>query len=298
MAKPESREREAALLALALLLLTERRSHRALLQAERHTRYELGVAARDVTLRVDLATDDEREALSRVRRTVPLLALAVEHALHRTREYARAAGRTSLGVQVALRPLDSRSAHDSVRAHTAAASYAAAWGAAALARVLSNDPSARPSTPSSADDARLARIAATETAEAFNDERRRVLREQPADPDAFQVWSALLDRVTCAFCFRKDGEVRAQRESFGVVPPVHPNCRCTIERLHIPHPERLDDVAFDYALFKAELRDVIRERRVVAGRHAVSFVGASTSGKKRSPEVLTDTFRRGAYRTR
>jgi hypothetical protein len=298
MAKPESREREAAFVALALFLLAERRSHRALLRAERHTRHTLGLAARDTTLRVDVSIDDERESLARIRRTVPLLALAVERALHRAREHARVAGRTSLGLHAAVRPLDSRSAHDSVRAHTAAASYAAAWGAAASARVLSDGPSARALLPASPNDPRLARIAATETAEAFNDERRRAILERPRSPDTFRVWSALLDRATCAFCFRKDGEVRASGEGFGVVPPVHPNCRCTIELVGIAHPERLDDVAFDYGLFKRELREVIRERRVLAGRHAVTFVRDSTSGAKRSPEVLTEAFRRGAYRAR
>jgi hypothetical protein len=140
----------------------------------------------------------------------------------------------------------------------------------------------------------LERIAVTETASAFNDERRRMyadLSKSSLAPEFFKVWNAVLDRRTCAFCFRKDGQVRTVAESFGETPPVHPNCRCVVDVVRIPQPERLEDVGIDYASFKAELRDVIRERREETGRHAAAFLTESM-GERRSPMVLTDRFRR------
>jgi hypothetical protein len=297
MDNPQSEEQVAALAAYAALRVSERRSHRALLRAERRTRHELGLAVNDVLARVHRADDDERVALAEVRRTVPRLALALERAIHRARTLARVDGRASLPFHArSPHPLDARSAHDAARAHTAATSYAAAWGAQATVRILSEEREVRPLAPAPSPDPRLDRIAATETASAFNDERRRLVRDEPLPLGTFRVWSAVLDRATCVFCFQKDGETRGAGETFGASPPVHPNCRCTIEVIFVPHPERLDDVAFDYDLFKREVRDVIRERREVSKRHAVRFVSESTEGARRSPEVLTETFRRGDYR--
>jgi hypothetical protein len=110
-------------------------------------------------------------------------------------------------------------------------------------------------------------------------------------PELFQVWSAVLDRRTCAFCFGKDGQVRALRESFGVSPPVHPNCRCIVKLVRVPRPERLEDIGIDYTSFKKELRDVIRERREESGRHAAAFISESMDERRRSPLVLAGRFR-------
>ena len=112
------------------------------------------------------------------------------------------------------------------------------------------------------------------------------------DPEAgvFKVWSAVLDRKTCGICFDKDGRTIELHASFGETPPIHVCCRCAIEFVYVPQPERLDDVAFDYALFKREMRDVIRERSVAGDRHATGFVRGSM-GRARSPVQLTKKFR-------
>jgi hypothetical protein len=145
----------------------------------------------------------------------------------------------------------------------------------------------------------LGRIAATETADAFNDERRRLyddLAESPLAPEMVKVWSAVLDRKTCAFCFDKDGQVRRLDESFGVTPPVHPYCRCIEEIVRVPYPERLEDTSYDYREgLKREIRDVILERREQSGRYAVPFLSESMGARRRSPVVLTDRFIKQPY---
>jgi hypothetical protein len=191
-------------------------------------------------------------------------------------------------------PLDRRDEHDAAAAHSAAGSLASSWGTRATAMVMDE---AEPLHPfrTSARDARLERTAATETASAFNDERRRIIVQGFDDDDRaasfVKVWSALLDRGTCRECFGKDGEVKKLDEGFGVTPPVHPHCRCIIEIVHVPRPERLDDVAVDYARLKDELEDRIREHRIRAARTAREFIEESM-GATRSPVALTRRYGR------
>jgi SPP1 gp7 family putative phage head morphogenesis protein len=139
-------------------------------------------------------------------------------------------------------------------------------------------------------DYRLRRIAATETARAFNDERLAETRAHH-EPRAgvFKVWSAVLDRRTCAYCFDRDGRTFELEAKVGESPPVHVCCRCVWEFVWVPHPERLEDIGLDLEAFKREMRDVIRERRVPSERHAAAFVRASM-GRTRSPVVLTRKF--------
>ncbi len=249
------------------------------------------------------AYDRERVALAVVRRTAGRMQGALERAITEVRRAARVASRRTVEdafAAGALSPLDGREEHDAAAAHGAAASLASAWNRSASAMALGDEP---------ADDAlrmagrvldrRLERTAATETASAFNDERRRAYRDiarSPLADEVVRVWSAVLDRKTCAFCFDKDGQVRGIHESFGAVPPVHPNCRCIIEIVRIPHPDRLVDIGLDYREgFKAELRDVIRERREVSGRHAAEFLTESMGEGWRSPLVLTGRFTHKPY---
>lgn len=42
------------------------------------------------------------------------------------------------------------------------------------------------------------------------------------------VWNSVLDPDTCPVCAPKDGETADSPEEFMQIPPVHPNCRCSI----------------------------------------------------------------------
>ena len=266
----------------------------------------LRAAARPVIGRATTSlVDDRRHAMASVRRTSPLLERSVERAIVAGRADTRATARRDLATELpAAEPsaLSGREEDDAASAHTAAASYASAWGAAAMAAVVtwSEEPerSLAAHVAEAEQDHRLRRIASTESASAFNDERRRhyeALEDTPLAPGMFKVWSAVLDRKTCPYCFGRDGQVRALHESFGETPPSHPHCRCVIELVRVPHPERLVDVAFDYGLLKEEVADLIREQRAVSDRHAAAFVRDSM-GARRSPVALTEKYRRGAHR--
>lgn len=227
----------------------------------------------------------------------------------------RAAGRLTLEREIgsALPAGGARDA-DEALATAAAASLAGGWGSVALAELGSADEGAQAKAMAGVPellDGRVRRTAATETARAFNDERDDILillgggelegRVPPHDvvqPGLFKVWSAVLDRVTCAACFGMDGTVLEAAKTFkSGPPPLHPNCRCVVEHVIIPKPERLEDIAIDYDLFKQELVDVIRERREISDRQALRFVTESL-GTKRSPSALTKRFANEPYATR
>jgi hypothetical protein len=294
MTESNTREREIASAAALLFLRLERQTHRALLQTEKRTLASLRRASDGALHRAaSIASQgDMREQLAQIRRTVPLMARALEQALLVARRDARASARGTLIGQVRAHPLDGRDEHDAAAAHSAAGSLASGWGTRATATVMDE---AEPLHPfrTSARDARLERTAATETASAFNDERRRIV--QGIDDDRassfVKVWSALLDRGTCRECFSKDGQVKRLDEGFGVTPPVHPHCRCVIEVVHVPRTERLDDVVTDYARLKDEIEDRIREHRIRAARPAREFLEESL-GAARSPVALTRRFGR------
>jgi hypothetical protein len=301
-----SEERAAAVAAVATMMKRERRSAALLIKAEGRMLARLRAAARPVIARATTSlADDRRHAMATVRRTAPLLQRSVERAIATGRAETRTTARRDLATELpAADPsgLSGREEDDAAAEHTAAASYASAWGAAAMAAVLawSEEPerSLAAHVAEAEQDHRLRRIASTESASAFNDERRRhyeALEDSPLAPGMFKVWSAVLDRKTCPFCFGKDGQTVRLHESFGETPPVHPHCRCLLEYVRVPHPERLIDIEFDYSAFKDEAADLIREHRAVSDRHAAGFLRDSM-GARRSPEVLTEKFRRGAYR--
>lgn len=288
-----------------MVLHRERRTLRALVRAERRNQ---AVAAAAVAGPVERASasiahtvgaDQERVALAAIRRTTPLVQKALEGALLDGRGFARAAGRRLLEHELAVAspaPLSGREEHDAASAHAAASSWAASWATTATALVMSDtEPARAPAAAARARAPRLDVIAATETSSAFNDERRRAfddLSRSPLAPELYKVWSAVLDRKTCALCFAKDGQVRGLHESFGATPPVHPNCRCIVELGRVTRPERLEDVAIDYDALKLEIRDRIRERRQESGRHASAFLAESMGERRRSPLVLTGRFAR------
>lgn len=250
-----------------------------------------------------------------------MLQASVGHELLAGRQAARDEGRAGLEAELdRVFPLSVSTAElDAAASFIAASSITAAWGAAALA-ALAADKS--PSKAARSVDPNVQRSVATEVASAFNGERDRLLidlgemggidgagggRLDTRTPGMYKVWSAVLDRVTCARCFGADGEVVELHKEFkgGFPPPLHPNCRCVVEHVIVPKPERIDDISIDYDLFKAELRDVIREGRVkvdAAGqgdRHSLGFVSDSLgAGRNRSPKALTKRLANEDYATR
>lgn len=85
-------------------------------------------------------------------------------------------------------------------------------------------------------DNRLATIAITENAEAFN-VQRQVIADQIAEKfDLVEVWDAMNDQRTCQVCWGMDGERAVVGVGFlgGLRPGrAHARCRCT------SHYERL-----------------------------------------------------------
>lgn len=81
-----------------------------------------------------------------------------------------------------------------------------------------------------ATDARVATIAATETAQAFNAERQVAARQLATDEGVrlWQVWDAVLDKRTCSRCSALHGSAVPVGESFHAGQPgaLHPRCRC------------------------------------------------------------------------
>ncbi len=233
--------------------------------------------------------------------------------LTRSRRTARNSGRERLADELDTHfPLTLTGAEvDAAAAFVAAAGITAAWGAASLQAIAARSPLSRVTAAIAPN---VERTVATETARAFNDERNAIIVDfglglqdhggngdedtRRLAPGMFKVYSAILDGRTCPQCFSADGEVIELQASFKAgAPPLHPRCRCLVEHVIVPKPQRLEDVAIDYGLFKAELRDVIRENRIISDRQALSFVSDSM-GKRRSPEVLARRFDSEAYATR
>lgn len=228
------------------------------------------------------------------------------------RKAARLTGRARLEAELATSfPMTLSAAEvDAAASFVAAAGITSAWGSASLQAIAAESPLSKVAQEiaSSVD-----RTVSTEVARAFNDERNTLivdfgmrLGEGDGDdgttsrlsPGMFKVYSAILDGRTCPRCFAADGEVIELQASFKAgAPPLHPRCRCIIEHVIVPKPQRLEDVRIDYELFKSELRDVIRENRIISDRQALSFVSDSM-GKRRSAEVLARRFDSEAYATR
>ncbi len=253
-----------------------------------------------------------RSAASAVRRQAPALQASIGTELLMARREARLAGRQRLESELdATFPMMVTGAElDAAAAFIAAAGLTAAWGSAALSALAAGATLGRVPT---AIGSNVDRTVATEVARAFNDERDAILVDfgsrfgadrDPSDegrrpqPGIFKLYSAVLDGKTCQKCFGADGEIVEPHQSFKAgTPPQHPWCRCLVEHVIVPKPARLEDIIIDYELFKEELRDVIREGRIVSDRQALSFVSDSL-GSKRSPEVLTKRFHDEAYATR
>ena len=175
--------RRLAAAAAALLLHQERRSLRALVRAERRTLAHAQGSIEPLVERAGISIahappdDAQRVALATIRRVAPQIQRALETALTLARGQARHDGRGAIERAAAVAspsPLSGRDEHDAAVAHAAATSWSAAWATAATAMVVSeDDPGRAPLAAARARASSLERIAATETASAFNDERRR-----------------------------------------------------------------------------------------------------------------------------
>lgn len=259
-------------------------------------------------------------AQAEVRRQLPSLQVQLHQQMLLAQRDARRSGRQSLSSDLdrEVASVVDTYALDSVAAIAASGTLSTTWATAALSAVASWDgkrPLARElaELPRSIEPS-VQRTGATETAKAFNDERSGALGAvsdlfgdaggdhddgdgRRLAPGLFKVFSAVLDRVTCTRCFGADGEIVDARDSFRAgAPPLHPWCRCIVEHIIIAKPERLEDIGIDYALFKEELRDVIRERREISDKRALAFISDSL-GDKRSAEVLAKRFADEAYAT-
>lgn len=96
---------------------------------------------------------------------------------------------------------------------------------------------------------RVRMVSATETAQAFNDERERafeVIAEQ-IDPEAaeqpWRLWDAKLE--ACPICARADGSMVRLGRKFRVGSPgkVHPSCRCLEQLVWMPRGFRGKDTS-------------------------------------------------------
>ena len=49
--------------------------------------------------------------------------------------------------------------------------------------------------------------------------------------EKWKIWVSKLDVLTCLICRKQNGKIYALEERVIPEPPIHPNCRCIIERL-------------------------------------------------------------------
>ncbi len=84
----------------------------------------------------------------------------------------------------------------------------------------------------------------------------------------WKEWRALIDLKTCLICRGNHGKIYALGEDVNPVPPIHPNCRCIIERMealvagtatrdgtegadwYLKHTGKLPEYYIDYELAK------------------------------------------------
>jgi hypothetical protein len=178
----------------------------------------IGAATRDAGERVSRAitearSDARRVALERISAELGSIGLS-------TAPLARSDGAEDVGI-----------------GQFAGGSFASAWGASMMREVLAwaDDPKRTPKLSAANDalDYRLARLAATEVASAYNDEHAEAALEVAKVPAwrgrLFRRWEAMLDRRLCKVCKAMDGQVVPVDASFTLRREpglVHPMCRC------------------------------------------------------------------------
>lgn len=102
--------------------------------------------------------------------------------------------------------------------------YAKRW----LANAAGETTRAAATAANAATQGSLRRIAVTESAEAFNTGRAKLIRVVRRR-ELWRVWDATLDRRTCSICEGADGTIVGADENFpdGEPGAVHPWCRCS-----------------------------------------------------------------------
>lgn len=214
------------------MLLVEQRAIVDLRAATRGVLGELVLSLGGVSA-IGNATTARVWALTAVATAAKEVARRISRSVLEARRSARATALIRIAAESgSAPPPPSDAAEDAGLADAAAASYGAAWSAAVTRAVLAwaDDPRGMPPIKAASDsqDYRLARIAATEVSQAYNDEHEeagRTLRR----PGAVRRWEAMLDRRVCKVCREMDGKTTPLGGSFagGREPGfVHPVCRC------------------------------------------------------------------------
>lgn len=146
-------------------------------------------------------------------------------------------------------PLSNGRDRTDIRAASAAKSYAAAWGSTAIGKAeqWTRDTASK---VTDAVAARLDRIIATETSDAFQEERAsfeaEVVQRHSEEkwfPLLLKVWDARLDGGRCGICTSRSLTVRPWGIDFagGDAPgKAHPNCRCVAVSIMLPIPYQSD----------------------------------------------------------
>lgn len=94
------------------------------------------------------------------------------------------------------------------------------------------DPKAAAANAAASTEASLRRIATTETLRVFEQERRRTAEEfsRVSGTPFEKEWDATMDRRTCDICAGLHRRVVPLAQEFpSGDPPLHPNCRCSVE---------------------------------------------------------------------
>lgn len=148
------------------------------------------------------------------------------------RELSRLAGLSRLRAEAAsvgftlaktAHTLTTEAARDIVRAKATATSYANRW----LRNATGDKTAQAAANASSVTKGSVARIGATENAEAFSGGRKAAL-ENVKRPGLLRVWDSTLDKATCPVCRGAEGTIVGIREPFPIGEPgaTHPWCRC------------------------------------------------------------------------
>lgn len=249
MGATQEREKVATAAVILRHAAIRKRTTKTLVNAERRTlalmRGAISVASNEAVARAAVGPQTSDHAHHAIRDAGAALLLLLTNAILDGRTKARRKSRWAIGEELRRLGLNVRSTVpplapiDEASAHASAASYSAAWSQRAIVESERIDHGPyRTIAPRIADaeDAtlfRARRIATTETASAWNDEREIIYRQLSLDPPPIHLvvmWSAELDRKTCARCAGLDGTIIELGASWpDGTPPLHPNCRCTTD---------------------------------------------------------------------